>query len=477
MNVSVAPTLPAGPLDTVVLALAEGTPVPGAYATLVEAAEARGEVRRRAGSVAHLHDAGGDRVIVIGLGKESPTAEGLRVAAAHALARAQSLGTKHLAWVLPDGPPSAAGTAAVVEGTLLRAWKYAARKKEPAPADPVAESLVIVGGDEAAASAAAVIAEAANWARTQQHEPPNVLTPTELGARAAALADLSPHLQVEIESTDAMRAKGMGSFLGVAQGSAEPPALIIARYRHPSAKGPRVALVGKAVTFDTGGISIKPSARMHEMKFDMTGGAVVLGALQAVARLDLPLDLVVVVGATENMPDGTALKPGDIITAAEGTTIEITNTDAEGRLVLADCLWQARQEGAEAMIDVATLTGAVTVALGSTFAGLIASDDDLADELLAAGTRTGELAWRLPLHDEYGKLMASQDADLLNGALERKAGTITAGYFLSRFAGDVPWAHLDIAGTAWSLGRPYAARGGSAYGLRLLVDWLRERAA
>ncbi len=213
------------------------------------------------------------------------------------------------------------------------------------------------------------------------------------------------------------------------------------------------------------------------MKYDMTGGAVVLGALQAVARLDLPLDLVVVVGATENMPDGAALKPGDIITAAEGTTIEITNTDAEGRLVLADCLWQARQEGAEAMIDVATLTGAVTVALGSTHAGLIATDDPLADELLAAGQRTGELAWRLPLHEEYGKLMSSQDADLLNGALERKAGTITAGYFLSRFAGDVPWAHLDIAGTAWSLGRPYAARGGSAYGLRLLVDWLRARAA
>ncbi len=196
------------------------------------------------------------------------------------------------------------------------------------------------------------------------------------------------------------------------------------------------------------------------MKFDMSGGAVVLGALQAVAQLDLPLDLVVVVGATENLPSGTALKPGDIISAADGTTIEITNTDAEGRLVLADCLLHAREEGAELLVDVATLTGAVTVALGSTHAGLVATDDALAQELLEAGTRTGELAWRLPLHPEYAKLMNSPDADLVNGSLERKAGTITGGYFLSRFAGDVAWAHLDIAGTAWGLGRAYAPRGG-----------------
>jgi leucyl aminopeptidase len=476
MNVSVVPMLPTGPLDTVVLALAEGAAIPGHFGDLVGAAEARGEVRRRAGAVAHLHD-GSTRVIVVGLGKDEPSSEGLRVAAAHALARAQSLGTKELHWITPPRLDAPAATAAIIEGTLLRAWRYDARRKEPAAADPAPDSLIVVAGDPAEGAAATVVAEAANWARVQQHEPPNVLTPTEFGARALELAELSPHLQVEVETTEALRAKGMGALLGVAQGSAEPPALITARYRHPDAKGPRLALVGKAVTFDTGGISIKPSARMHEMKFDMTGGAVVLGALQAVARLDLPLDLLVVVGATENMPSGNALKPGDIITAANGTTIEITNTDAEGRLVLADCLWHAQQEGAELLVDVATLTGAVTVALGSTHAGLIATDDALADELLAAGTRTGELAWRLPLHAEHGKLMSSPDADLVNGSLERKAGTITAGWFLSRFAGDIPWAHLDIAGTAWSLGRPYAARGGSAYGLRLLVDWLRERAA
>ena len=475
MHVSVAPALPTEQLDTVALALTEGGAIPGSFGALVGAAEERGEVKRRAGALTHLND-GELRVIVVGLGSDDASAEDIRVAAASVLARAQSLGTTTLHWLLPKTVDAASATAAIVEGTLLRAWRYDARRKEPQPVDPAPESLVIVAGDEQAAATAAITAEAANWARVLQHEPSNVLTPTELGRRALELGALSPHLEIEVASTEELEAKGMGALLGVSQGSAEPPALITARYRHPDATGPRLALVGKAVTFDSGGISIKPSARMHEMKFDMSGGAVVLGALQAVARLDLPLDLLVVVGATENMPSGTALKPGDIIAAADGTTIEITNTDAEGRLVLADCIWHAKQEGAEVLVDVATLTGAVVVALGSTHAGLISSDDALSDELLAAGDRTGELTWRLPLHAEYAKLMNSPDADLVNGSLERKAGTITGGYFLSRFAGDTPWAHLDIAGTAWSLGRAYANRGGSAYGLRLLVDWLRTRA-
>jgi leucyl aminopeptidase len=475
MKVRVVPALPTESLDTVALVVSEGAPIPGRFGDLVGAAEERGEVKRKAGALTHLHD-GPLRVIVVGLGSGEPTAEDLRVAAANALGRAQSLGTTTLHWIVPPAPSAEAATTAIVEGTLLRAWSYPARKKEPSTADPAPAELVVVAGDEAAASVAQITAEAANWARVQQHEPPNVLTPLELGRRASKLAALSPHLEVQVESTEELRAKGMGALLGVAQGSAEPPALITARYRHPQASGPRVALVGKAVTFDSGGISIKPAARMHEMKFDMSGGAVVLGALQAVAQLDLPLDLVVVVGATENLPSGTALKPGDIITAADGTTIEITNTDAEGRLVLADCLWHARNEGAQVLVDVATLTGAVVVALGSTHAGLVASDDALADELLASAQRTGELTWRLPLHAEYAKLMNSQDADLVNGSLERKAGTITGGYFLSRFANDTPWAHLDIAGTAWGLGRAYVGRGGSAYGLRLLVDWLRGRA-
>ncbi len=481
MNVSTAASFPSAGLDTVVLALATDAAAPEPFAALVDAGRARGEVKTKGGHLAQLSD-GETRVLVYGLGDaKGVTAESLRSAAAHTAARASSIGAGAIHWVVPGGLEIDAGaaTGAIVEGTLLRLWKYAAKRKgDPAP-DPVPQALVVVGGDEDAAQAAQIVAGAANWARTQQHEPPNVLTPTELGERAKALvAELAlPHLTVEVESTAELEAKGMGALLAVSQGSAEPPAVITARYRHPDAVGPRVALVGKAVTFDSGGISIKPSARMHEMKFDMTGGAVVLGALQAVAALGLPLDLVVVVGATENLPSSTAYKPGDVITAADGTTIEITNTDAEGRMVLADCLWRAKQEGAEVLVDVATLTGAVVVALGSTHAGLVSTDDALAGELLASGERTGELAWRLPLHPEYAKLMNSQDADLVNGSLERKAGTITGGYFLSRFAGDTAWAHLDIAGTAWGLGRPYAARGGSAYGLRLLVDWLTQRAA
>lgn len=481
MKVSTAPSLPSAP-DAVVLAVAEDAPVHETYAALVDTAKGRGEVRTKAGHVATLHD-GETRVIVVGLGAASAvTAEGLRVAAAHAVARASAVGIDgELLWVLPTGVPVevAAATQAVVEGSLLKAWSYPAKRKAPAPKDPQPASLVVVGGDETAATVGQILGEAANWARVQQHEPPNVLTPTEFGLRAQALAAEidSPHLEVEVQGEAYMTEKGMGALLAVSQGSAEEAALITARYRHPDAKGPRVALVGKAVTFDTGGISLKPGARMHEMKFDMTGGAVVLGALQAVARLELPIDLVVVVGSTENMPASNAYKPGDIITAADGTTIEITNTDAEGRMVLADCLWHARQEGAEVLVDVATLTGAVVVALGSTHAGLVSDDDELSQALLGAGIRTGELAWRLPLHSEYGKLMNSPDADLVNGSLERKAGTITGAYFLSRFTGDAAWAHLDIAGTAWSLGRAYAPRGGSAYGLRLLVDWLQARAA
>ncbi len=481
MNVSTAAALPSDGLDAVVLALATDVPVSEPYRALVDAATARGEVKTKTGHLAHLHD-GDTRVIVIGLGDAGAvTPESLRVAAAHAAARASALDAKTIHWLQPEGIAvgAAEATGAIVEGTMLRLWAYAAKRKGNPEPDPKPTALVVVGGDEAAAAAGQIIASAANWARVQQHEPANVLTPTELGVRAKALvADLGiPHLEIEIETTPELEEKGMGALLAVSQGSVEPPALITARYRHPAATGPRIALVGKAVTFDSGGISIKPSARMHEMKFDMSGGAVVLGVLQAVAALDLPLDLLVVVGATENMPSSKAYKPGDVITAADGTTIEITNTDAEGRMVLADCLWHAKEQGAEVLVDVATLTGAVVVALGSTHAGLISTDDELAAELLAASERSGELAWRLPLHPEYAKLMNSPDADLVNGSLERKAGTITGGYFLSRFAADTPWAHLDIAGTAWGLGRAYAARGGSAYGLRLLVDWLRERSA
>jgi leucyl aminopeptidase len=234
--------------------------------------------------------------------------------------------------------------------------------------------------------------------------------------------------------------------------------------------------VGKAVTFDTGGISLKPSSKMHEMKFDMSGGAAVIEAMGAIARLGLPVEVVGVVGATENMPSGHAMRPGDIVTASDGTTIEINNTDAEGRLVLADCLVHARDLGAERLVDIATLTGAIVTALGSTYAGLMATDDEWAHTVEAAGTASGEALWRLPLHPEYAELVKGRYADIANAVEARKAGSITAAEFLKRFAGDVPWAHVDMAGTGWDGGRAYAATGGSGFGVRLLVQVARSLA-
>jgi leucyl aminopeptidase len=231
------------------------------------------------------------------------------------------------------------------------------------------------------------------------------------------------------------------------------------------------------VTFDSGGISLKPGAKMSEMKFDMSGGAAVIEALGAIARLRLPVRVVAVVGATENLPSGHAVKPGDVVTAANGTTIEINNTDAEGRLVLADCLVHAVAEGAEQIIDLATLTGAVIIALGSTYSGLMSNDDDFAARVVTAGSRTGEIVWRLPLHEEYDELVKGRYADLDNAPEARKAGTIVGGTFLSNFVAEVPWGHLDIAGSAWDLDREYVGKGASGYGVRLLIELARSYAA
>jgi leucyl aminopeptidase len=322
-----------------------------------------------------------------------------------------------------------------------------------------------------------VVAEAVNEARDLQNRPGNDLTPTALAEHAKALAAEIEGLSVEVEGSKALKKHGMGAFAAVAQGSEEEPALITLRYAHPKAKGPLLGLVGKAVTFDSGGISLKPGAKMSEMKFDMSGGAAVLGAVAAIARLKLPVRLVAVVGATENLPDGKAVKPGDIVTAANGRTIEVNNTDAEGRLVLADCLCHAVSLGAERIVDLATLTGAVIVALGSTYAGLMSNDEEWAARVDEAGERTGEIVWRLPLHEEYDELIKGRYGDLDNAPEARKAGTIVGAAFLSNFVGEVPWAHLDIAGSAWDLGRAYVGKGASGYGVRLLVELARSYAA
>jgi leucyl aminopeptidase len=262
----------------------------------------------------------------------------------------------------------------------------------------------------------------------------------------------------------------MGAFAAVARGSYEEPALITLRYEGPDASGPTLGFVGKAVTFDTGGISLKPGEHMEEMKYDMSGGAAVIEAIGAIARLALPVRIIGVVGATENMPSGRSMRPGDIVRTLAGLTVEINNTDAEGRLVLADCLAYAIGEGAERVVDLATLTGACLVALGHTHAGLVGNDDDWCAQVAQAAARSGEIAWRLPLHPEYAKIVKGTFADLNNAPGGRLAGTITAAEFLRRFVGETPWVHLDIAGTAWNLDRVYAEKGGSGFGVRLLVE-------
>ena len=238
-----------------------------------------------------------------------------------------------------------------------------------------------------------------------------------------------------------------------------------------------LGLVGKAVTFDSGGISIKPASPMWNMKFDMSGGAAVVEAIGAIARLGLPVRVVGVVGATENLPSGRSVKPGDIVTARSGVTIEVNNTDAEGRLVLADCLAWARELGAERLVDIATLTGGVVTALGGVYAGVMASDDAWAEQLLAAGAASGELVWRLPLHELYAEQVKGTYADLQNASADRTAHPIQAAQFLARFAGEVPWAHVDMAGVSDNLSRPYFGKGGTGFGVRLLVELARAHSA
>jgi len=449
----------------------------GALQALVDAGEAKPAFKRLA-----LWHAEGVRWLLVGLGDRAAfDPERARVAAATALARAKELGTRELCWELPHRV-SAAHTAAFVEGTILAAYDYRAHKsggdEDDADAPGAPETLWVSAHDPVDGPVALGVSAgfAANVARDLQNAPPNELTPTALAERARAIGE--DHLTVEVMGREEIVAAGMGAFAAVTQGSEEEPALITLRYEHPDAppEAPVLGFVGKAVTFDSGGISLKPGAKMAEMKFDMSGGAAVLAATEAVAREGLPLRLVAVIGATENLPSGRAFKPGDILRASTGTTIEVINTDAEGRLVLADCLAHAVAQGAERLVDVATLTGAIVSALGSTYAGLIGDDDAWCAAVEAAGAAAGEIVWRLPLHPEYAELIKSRYADVVNAVENRKAGSITAAEFLHRFTGDVPWAHLDIAGTAWDTGRAYAPKGGSGMATRLLLELARAHA-
>jgi leucyl aminopeptidase len=421
------------------------------------------------------------RVLTVGLGKrDGADAERIRLAAAVAAKEAATLEATSLAWLLPESDEDEATAEALVTGTILAAYRFdrfqSTDPKDPPP--PRLESLTLLAPASAAAAAEAgrICAEAQNRARDLQSLPSNVATPSFLGRRARQIASHHEGVSAEVLGREEIAAKEMGGLVAVSQGTAEDPKLIVVRYAG-GGSGPTLGLVGKGVTFDTGGISLKPSASMHEMKMDMSGAAAVLEAVGAIAELGLELDLVAVVPSTENMPSGTAIKPGDIITQYNGVTVEVNNTDAEGRLILADALAYAVELGAERIVDLATLTGAVLIALGSTYAAVISNDDDLASEVTQAGETTGELVWRLPLHPEYKELTKGTVADLTNVSAKRKAGTIYAGSFLEEFVGETPWAHVDIAGTAWDVGRPYTGNDASGFGVRLLVELARQLSA
>jgi leucyl aminopeptidase len=457
------------PADTRVVPFFEGDTLEGAAAALAESGEAKPKLK----NVAVTHE-DGTRVLVAGMGKRDELdGEKARVAASAVAGRAKEVGAKSLSWDAPDGFEGP-----IVEGTLLTLYEFKEFKSSDGDEEDEngLQSLEIAGGDDEATAAAATAANAQNAARDLQNLPSNVATPTFLAERAEEIAKAHDSLSLEVLGRKEIEAAGMGAFTAVAKGSDAEPQLIVLRY-DGGGDGPHLGYVGKAVTFDTGGISLKPGAKMSEMKFDMSGGAAVLEAMGAIAELGIAVKITAVIPATENMPSGHATKPGDIVTAANGKTIEINNTDAEGRLILADALHYAIEDGAERVVNLATLTGAIIVALGSTHAGLFSNDDDWCAEVDAACTETGEIGWRLPLHPEYEELVKGTYADLDNAPEGRKASSITAAEFLKAFVGDTPWVHVDIAGTAWGLGRPYVGKGASGFGVRFLIELARRTAA
>ena len=378
-----------------------------------------------------------------------------------------------------DAAPTAPAVARFAAAAAQRAWRHDVyRTKLPEKQKPTLAALSIAGASDAvrdAWSAQSAVTEGMALTRTLVAEPANILYPESFVERCQHFAELG--IAVEVLDEAAMRAAGMGALLGVGQGSRRESRLLVMRWNGRGEGEADVALVGKGVTFDTGGISIKPAAGMEDMKWDMGGAGAVVGTMKALALRRARANVVGVCGLVENMPDGNAQRPGDVVTSMSGQTIEVINTDAEGRLVLADALtWVQRNTTAKTIVDLATLTGAMIVSLGNEYGGLFANDDALADDLLAAGKASGDLLWRFPLSDAYNKLIDSPIADMKNiGA--RGAGSITAAQFIQRFIEDgVKWAHLDIAGMVWSeKPGPNYDKGATGYGVRLLDRFVRDR--
>jgi leucyl aminopeptidase len=454
---------------------------------LIRKLHAAGDFAGKAGDTLLLMHAAGSRaarVLLIGLGsKASFGRKQFRKAVASAAQGLSKTGAAEaVVYLAADAHPDlGAQYRARIVAEVLRAqfYKIADLKTGAKPKPPRLKSIRVAVADAAAAKAALrglaageAIANGVALARDLANLPPNVCTPSYLGVQALRLAKEWPAVKTKVFNERQIKALKMGAFLAVSRGSAEPPRLIVCEYTGAGKKKPPVCLVGKGITFDSGGISLKDPAAMDEMKYDMSGGASVLGALRAVAELKLPINVVAIVATCENMPSGGAVKPADIVTSMSGQTVEILNTDAEGRLILCDAITYSRRFKPAAVIDVATLTGACVVALGHHFSGLMSNSETLAGELESAGVRADDRAWRMPIADEYVDQLKSNFADLANIG-GREGGACTAASFLWRFAKGLNWAHLDIAGTAWLGG---AQKGSTGRPVPLLVDFLINRA-
>ncbi len=442
---------------------------------------ASGEVTGKACETNLLHKPAGlkaKRLLLISGGSAKKfSSYDLRRIAGTAVRALKSRGIRGFAFIAPPAIPAEEAVRAIVEGAHVGNFDpdyYRSDRKD----QKIDDLTILAAGDKAGlekvAAAAQIIGESQNFTRDLVNEPSNRMTPTILGERAKRMC-AEVGLQCEVYGADKIKELKMGAFWSVAQGSDEPPALIVMRYEPAGApEKPVLGLVGKGITFDTGGISIKPADGMEKMKYDMAGGATMIGAMRAIALLKPKIKVIGIVCATENMPSGKAQKPGDVQIAMSGKSIEIINTDAEGRLVLADGLYYARQLGCTHLADAATLTGAVVVALGYNNAGIFANDDDMYERFHSANVRAGEKMWRLPLDDEYKEQIRSSIADIVNSG-GRWGGAINAAMFLKEFAEDTPWIHLDIAGTAWmEEQKPWIAKGPSGIALRSLVEFVRS---
>jgi len=471
-----------GPLA--ILALWQNEALPEALKGLFEASDFTGQAKQ----MLLLYPRGAlpaQRLLLIGLG-ERPKAslDAIRRSTAQAAQKAQELKATSISLNLPslelDSPAQVAQ--AIAEGAELGLYRYLAYKSEPKPEHKhQIEKLQIIVEQtenddlkalEQGIKVGQTIAKGVILARDLSNAPSNELTPKRLAKHAKELAN-SHGLKLTVLDKEELKQQGFGGLMAVGQGSAQTPRFIILEYGEAGPDHPTICLVGKGVTFDSGGISIKPAEAMDEMKMDMSGAAAVLGTLQIVSKLKLPLHVVGLIGAAENMPSSTAYKPGDIIRTLSGKTIEVLNTDAEGRIILADALFYAQRYQPAAIIDLATLTGAIMVALGTYAIGLFSNDSALAAKVKQAGETANERVWELPLWDEYRELVKSEIADVKNTA-GRYGGSITAAAFLETFVGSLPWVHLDIAGTAWGTGSLQPAKGATGSGVRLLVQLLRD---